>query len=647
MAALLSFIGGAVLQWRLFDLQVIRHEAQADTGKVGATRNIVWQADRGVILDRNQRLLLWNTEKESIVAHPAKVEAATEAARALEPLIGIPYETLLKRLESDKDEIFLKRHVPVELAPKISQLGLAGIDMKPEPYRHYVKGQLAGQVLGFVNIDNKGQGGIEKSEETRLAGKSVPIPVRPYGDRKAILKEDYMRGVPLRGADVVLTIDETIQWISENALYEMCEGENAKAGMAVVMDPHTGEVLAMANYPAFQPDQVGDYAQAGQMDRAKNHCITDVYEPGSTMKPFVAAAGLDCGAITPDTLIDCEGGRRYLPAKFRKTPIKDEHNMGRVPVTEVIVHSSNVGIGKIAEKIVHLDADEPNRRRLYNYWSAFGFGQKTGIELPGETPMFLYPWSKWNLNDMLVMAFGTGPVMVSPIGLAGAYCVLANGGWKVRPHIVEGYLASRHGNLYASHKDRGERVVSEEAARQVCDMLVQVVDRGTGTQAKSDWYKSGGKTGTAKKVVGGSYSQSQRVLSFAGFAPADPPKIVVVVMIDEPENLRFGGQAAAPVFRRIVDDTLAYLHVPPDGEGPQPDTKRRTREEPKTPLKPPSPVLTPRSPSPLTRAWSYPKPIGFDAEHMASEARLDRTISDRSSLYSREADSRTTRRNGQ
>ncbi len=580
MASLFCLVIVSAQLWRLYDLQVIRHKAMAEAGRIEKKRNITWKPDRGVILDRNMRLLVWNAERETLVAHPAKIKDPIAAAASLASILGISEETLVKRLSAlDREEVALKRHIPSGTAEAINRLNIEGLAFTREGTRHYLKGELAGQVLGHVNIDLQGQNGVEKAEEDSLAGKIIQVPARRLGDRKAILDFDYMREVPLRGADVVLTLDETIQWISERALYAMCEDQNCKSGMAIVMDPYNGEVLAMANYPSFRADQVGEYAQTGQMERAKNHCIANLYEPGSTLKPFVVAAGLDCGAIQPDTIIDCENGRRYLPAKYRRTPIKDEHAMGRVPVSEVLVHSSNVGIGKIAEMIEHLDPRNPTRKTFYDYLTAFGFGGRSGIDLPGETPMVLLPWQKWNLNDMLVISFGTGPLMVSPIGLARAYCVLANGGLQVHPHVVKGHVvpqmkrsdaAIRDEDFYPSRKSPSKRVVSEEAASLVRQMLVEAIERGTGRRmARSDWYKAGGKTGTAKKVVNGSYSQSRRVLSFAGFAPADHPRIVVVVMIDEPESLRFGAEAAAPVFRQIVEGTLAYMHVAPDFLAPR------------------------------------------------------------------------------
>ncbi len=545
MASLFCLVVVSALLWRLFDLQVVRHQAMAEAGRIEKKRNITWKPDRGVILDRNMRLMVWNEERETLVAHPAKIKDPYGAAALLAPMLGISSETLAKRMSAlDREEVALKRLMSPDVAAKIRGHTYDGVAFTNEGARHYLKGSLAGQVLGHVNIDLQGQTGVEKSEEERLSGKVIKVPARPLGDRKAILDFDYTREVPLRGADVVLTLDETIQWIAERALYAICEPQHCNAGMAIVMDPETGEVLAMANYPSFRAEDVGEYAEKGEMSRAKNFCITNLYEPGSILKPFVVAAGLDCGAIQPGTIIDCENGRRYLPAGFRRTPIEDEHAMGRVTVSEVLVHSSNIGVGKIAERIEKLDPQKPSKKLLYDYLTSFGFGRKTGIDLPAETGMVLRPWDKWNLNDMLVVAFGTGPVMTSPIGLARAYSVLANGGRQVHPHVVKGYVANRHGDLYPSRLSPSVRVVSEEVAGLVRQMLVETIERGTGRRnARSNLYKAGGKTGTAKKVVDGVYSETKRVLSFAGFAPADKPRIVVVVMIDEPETLRFGARS--------------------------------------------------------------------------------------------------------
>ena len=597
MAALLAVLGAAGIEARLFDLQVLKHaEPQGGVRNV-TSKSFVWNAARGLILDRNGRKLVANTEFDSLVSHPKMIVEKEKVASMLEPILGLSPDTLLSRLTYQKPaghagvanpQKAVKRRLPADavrqlrslrlsetdpdfegkrpsrINPRVEMLDLPGLALLKEPGRYYLKRQLAGQVIGWVDIDNIGRGGIELCAEEKLKGTTSTVEARRYGERRSILETDYTRVVPIRGADVVLTLDETIQWIAEKALFSFCEEHEAKAGTAVVLEPRSGEVLAIANYPSFEPEKVGDYASSGQMERARNRSVTDLFEPGSTMKPFIVAAGLESGAIDAETLIDCENGCRYVPG--RDKPIRDVHPVSVVPVTEVLVHSSNVGAGKIAERIIRTESGELNKKILHDYLTAFGFGEKCGIDLPGESRSIIRPsWQEWTLNDILVLAFGTGPVMVTPIGLAGSYCLFANGGFSVTPHVVKGYIGNRDGKLYEEKVPQGRRVLSQKTVDAVSEMLAQVVELDK-SKARSDWYKVAGKTGTAKKVVNGRYSQDHRLLSFAGFAPVKSPRIVVSVMIDEPQGLRYGNEAGAPVFRRIVDDTLAYLHVAPDLE---------------------------------------------------------------------------------
>lgn len=383
-----------------------------------------------------------------------------------------------------------------------------------------------------------------------------------------------MREVSVRAADVILTLDETIQWRCEQILFEECEKSSAKAGMVVVMDPGNGEILSLANYPPFDPGKKGEYAKRGEMSRARNNCITSVYEPGSTMKPIIAAIGLDSGAITSDSQIDCENGARW-GVRGRRLPITDEHSMGIVSVTEVLVHSSNIGIGKVAERIV----EHTSKGFLSDRLHAFGVAGRSGIDLPGESPCVLRSWENWKQNDLLVLAFGNGPVMVHALGLAKAYSVLVNGGWDVTPHIIRGYVGSRNQKEYINELDSPTRLIHQDVSDRIRKILGEVVVRGTGKKARSDWYTTGGKTGTSKKVVGKVYSQDHRVLSFIGFSPVENPEIVVAVALDEPQGYRFGGQIAAPIFKRIVEETLPYLHVPPDLPGADEDLQPIARSE--------------------------------------------------------------------
>jgi cell division protein FtsI (penicillin-binding protein 3) len=582
VAALLSILTASVLAGRLFQLQIVEGEG-LESGDRITSKTFSWTPSRGLILDRNGRKLVANTEFETLVAEPHRIGNPGRLASELGPLLGISEDTLLARLSSGQKEQAIKRKLPALAARdlrrfiQVSENGsspvqhptpVTGLKLVREPYRNYLKGSLAGQVIGHVDIDNVGQNGIERFAGKQLEGKKVNLQVRRYGERRAILESDYTRMFPIRGADVVLTLDETIQWIAEKALAEMCEESQAKGGMAIVMKPGNGEILAMANYPFFDPQEVGQYAAAGEMERAKNRSIVDTFEPGSTMKPFIVAAGLECGVIASDTPIDCENGRRYLPASIRSKPIVDEHPMGVVPVTDVLIHSSNIGAGKIAEMIVSLGVEEPDRKKLYDYLTSYGFGEKTQIDLPGEALPVLRRWEGWNRGDLLVLAFGTGPVTVTPISLARSYCLFANGGYLVTPHVIKGLIGNRDGRFYANQNTDRVLVMSPETSQEVQEILVQVVEKNPHSNARSDWYRVGGKTGTAKKVVDGHYSSDHKLLSFAGFAPYPNPEIVVVAMIDEPQGITYGNQAGAPVFRQIVDDTLAYLHTAPDPEKP-------------------------------------------------------------------------------
>ena len=603
-AALLCVAAALGLEARLFQLQILHHKQGGDVAGKITTKNFSLRADRGLIVDRNLRKMVSNAHFETLVAHPKEVRDAAALARTLAPILEVSAPTLESRLTAKREQRALRRRLPAEALyslralapaanrddPKIGEsprspqglepLGVEGLALLREPTRNYLKGELAGQVLGFVDVDNVGRAGIEKIAEAKLQGTTVTLQARRYGDRRSILEADYTRTVPMRGADVVLTLDETIQWIAERALYSHCREREAKGGMAVVMNPGNGEILAMANYPAFDPAKVGEYDARGEMERARNRCLSDLFEPGSTMKPFIVAAGLECGAIAPDTVIDCENGIRHLP-RIRPKPIRDEHPVGRVPVGDVLVHSSNIGAGKIAERIVNLDSEKPSYKRLFDRLSAFGLGDRTGLDLPGESPMVFRPsWREWTHSDLLVLAFGTGPVMVTAVGLARAYSALVNGGFRVQPHIIKGYVGNRDGRFYENKTEEKVRVLGEETSRVLRDMLVQVVERGH-SKAKCDWYRVGGKTGTSKKVVNGQYSPDHRLLSFAGFAPREDPRVVVVVMMDEPQGVRFGNEAAAPVFRQIVEETLAYLHVPPN---PEKALERLRAEEPKVAL---------------------------------------------------------------
>lgn len=593
---------------RLIDLQLLSPTVDAEVSEKKATREMPWKPRRGLILDRNHRELVRNEERVHLRVEVQLVPDRFALAKAIAPVLlreaSMDYDAILKVLTMDSRDLEPKKYREVFLLNNLSptlvetlrefqpegvakqgsryvpekpnevwrfRTPISGLVLVGVPTRNYLKKELAAQVIGFVNTENVGSMGIEKFEDEQLLAEPVKIQGIRYGDWRTIIQKDYTRGVPHRGADVVLTLDETIQWMTERALYEQCEKYLARVGVAIVMDPFNGDILAMANYPAFEADRKGAYGSVEENNlRGSNHAITALFEPGSTFKPFIVAAGLDLGVITEESQFDLEGGRRYV--RGRSKPITDVHPVrGYADVGKILIYSSNIGVGKIAEEIVGRESLQ-DRPVLHNYLKAFGFGSRTGVTLPGETSMYFNPRDpmKWSRLDILPLAFGAGPVMVSPIGLASAYCILANGGIRVPPRIIDGIAGSLDGKYYPNPIPSGERVIKQEAADSVRGLLRKVVEHEN-SKAKSEWYNVGGKTGTALKLVNGAYSEQHRLLSFAGIAPVDDPKLVAVVMIDEakrqdPNDKRrlFGNEVAAPVFKRIVEDVLAYMNVPPD-----------------------------------------------------------------------------------
>ncbi|MCA9425917.1 MAG: penicillin-binding protein 2 [Candidatus Omnitrophica bacterium] len=636
LAAIFSILAVALILYRLFDLQVAEPVVEPEVSEQRLTREMPWVPRRGLILDRNHRQLVRNDDRVTLKVELHRIQDRVAIAKALAPILerdsSLGFQEILKEIPKEaKDfkpgtygEKNLVRHLSPSAVEALKdlkipnlekqearfvqeakgeiwryRLSVPGLVLTGFPDRTYLKRQLAGQVLGFVDGENRGQCGIEMAENKQLIAKPIRIQARRYGDSRSILESDYTRGVPMRGADVVLTLDETIQWYAERALFDQCRELQAKTGIAIVVEPFNGNVLAMANYPPFEASKKGLYGTLQQNEHhSKNHAITDLFEPGSTLKPFIVAAGLDSGVITEESTFNLENGVRYIPG--RSKPIKDVHPVkGMANVSEILVHSSNIGVGKIAEVIIGPRPTMPDRKILYDYLRGFGFGGRTGIILPGETPMYFRPANPadWKYTEIMTLAFGTGPIMVSPIGLAQAYCCLANGGIRKQPRIVDGYIGNRDGKFYSDPVASGERVVSQEVADSVRHMLRDVVE-SENSQAKSEWYDVGGKTGTALKWKVDHYSKDHRLLSFAGVAPIDEPKLVAVVMIDEPTGVKYGNQAAAPVFRRIVEDTLAYLHVRPDRVPEQTPTPALTlpveeeepmmaRAEPEDPVLPP------------------------------------------------------------
>jgi cell division protein FtsI (penicillin-binding protein 3) len=415
-------------------------------------------------------------------------------------------------------------------------------------------------MIGFTGVDNEGLEGLERAYDKTLRGVSGWVLAEKDAMGRMVFPggPGFQYKMPKPGHDIVLTIDEVIQHIAEKELDAALSRSRAKGGVCIVMNPQTGEVLALSvrtngyGHPAFNPNEPQRYKPAEWRDRA----VTDAYEPGSIFKPFLAAAALEERVIHPLERLDCSAGS----IKLADREIKDAHRNGVLTFTDVIAESSNVGTIKVALRL--------GKERFFKYITAFGFGRKTGVDLPGEIPGLLRDYRLWSAVSIGEVAIGQ-EIGVTPIQMAAAYCVLANGGTLMKPYIVSEISGRGGAEGEKFGPQPGGRVITEETCAKVDSMLKRVVDIGTGQQAKPAGYTAAGKTGTAQKIDQrtGAYSKKDYVSSFVGFVPTRSPKLVILVMVDTPEGDIYGGTVAAPVFRAVAEQSLAYLQVPPDDVG--------------------------------------------------------------------------------
>jgi len=506
----------------------------------------VW---RGPIVDRNGMPLALTVEVDSVFANPSEVRDPEEAAKRLAPVLGLDARPLALRLRGDARFVWLKRLVTPAEARAVQALGLEGIHTTREPQRFYPGRQIAGHLVGFVGYDSRGLDGLEHEYDAVL--RSEPRVLRGVRDaRGRLVFTDGLGEVEApQGQRVELAIDRTIQYIAEQELQAALTAFEGRAASAVVMDPRTGEVLALANVPAFDPNRYAD----ADADARRNRAITDRYEPGSTLKMFTIAALLDAGLVAPEEQVYCEDGF-YRIGNYK---IRDAHRNGWLSLTQCLQRSSNVCLAKLAGVL--------GRRRLYEALRRFGFGERTGIPVPGETGGLLRHYSRWYDVDLAAISFGQG-ISVSNLQLATAVSALANGGMLMRPIVVRRVIGA-DGRLVAEYPPAvRRRVVSERTARLVASMLTSVTEEGgTGTEAAVAGFDVAGKTGTAQKADPrrGGYAEGKWTASFVGFVPAQDPRLVISVVVDEPLINHYGGIVAAPVFRRIAERSLRYLGVPP------------------------------------------------------------------------------------
>ncbi len=544
----------ALVALRALDLAVLRGPALARLAAMQHHQRIELLPHRGPIVDRSGDPLALSVDVPSIYVRPRELRAAGAAARlpALATALHMPPRALRAKLASSQPFVWLKRQALPREAETVARLELPGVYTVTEGRRFYPHGNLAAHVLGFVGVDSQGLEGLEQRYDRVIRGEAQYLEF----DRDARGREMFTGGVgaaPDQGNRLELTLDAAIQEATERELQSGVAAARAVGGAAVVLDPATGEVLALANVPTYNPNEPGDAADKRWRDRVRNRAITDPYEPGSTFKAVLAAAAIEEHLVTPGELFFCEHGRFQAGGRT----IHDAHPYGWLSFAEVIQFSSNIGATKVGERL--------GRDRYHRYLRAFGFGNRTGIELPGETPGIMRPVESWSRIDLATLSFGQG-VSVTPLQMSTAFAAIANGGTLLRPYVVRRIVAPGGEVVLENEPTAVRRVISTRSARTTTELLRRVVEEegGTGTKARLEEFQVAGKTGTAQKVdpTTGGYS-SKRIGSFAGFVPADEPRAVILVLIDEPSTSSYGGVVAAPVFRAIAAAVLKRLGVEP------------------------------------------------------------------------------------
>ncbi len=547
VASLLLLCIVAVLG-RLGYLQLFRHGDYLARAARQQQRTIEITPRRGSIYDRNMDPLAMSIPVDSVFAVPVDVGDPQLAAQLLSGVLGIPTEVLESKLSAAQTFTWIARKVPPDKKEAVEALNLKGIYFQKENRRIYPKRELAAHVLGFVDVDEKGLGGVEYGLDNQIRGKSEKIVVM------ADARQRWFDGVEAqreRGADVVLTLDEQIQYIAERELAAAITKTHALAGSVVVMNPSNGEILALANWPKFNPNAANEASAEARMDRA----VTALYEPGSTFKLITIAAAFDQGIVRPEEVFDCENGAVYV-AGHR---IRDHKPFGLLTVSDILAQSSNVGAIKIALLL--------GAPKFYDYIRAFGFGELTGVDLPGESKGLVRRLENWSAISIGSISLGQ-EVGVTPIQLISAVSAIANGGTLYKPHVVaelrrDNQILPAQGSLVPAEP---RRVIRPETAATLRRLMEGVVLNGTGKLAHLDGWTAAGKTGTAQKIdpATGRYSHTQLIASFTGFAPISNPAVTILVSLDSPVGEHEGGPVAAPVFKRIAEQVLPYLDVPRD-----------------------------------------------------------------------------------
>jgi cell division protein FtsI (penicillin-binding protein 3) len=559
---------------RLAQVQILRGPAYRRRARQQQERTIAVEPRRGAILDREGRELAVSVEASSVFAVPEKVADAAGEARVLSRLLRLPQREIASRLDSEHSFAWIARKVDDGTAEAVRQAGLPGVSLLPEPRRFYPNESLASNTLGYVGLDGTGLAGLEYQYDRLIQG--TPGEMRVARDARQGFYA--LATIPGReshpGASIRVTLDRDLQFIAERELARGIAETGARDGSAVLFDPESGDVLALASVPTFDPNRYAAFPPEAWRNRA----IADSFEPGSVFKVITGAAAIESGVATPTDPIDC--GQGVIQVGNFLIHDAEHERFGVIPLSEVIARSSNVGIIRVGLRL--------GPERLFAGARSFGIGQPTGVDLPGENPGILREVPRWSALSNAAISMGQ-EVAVTPIQLAQALASIANGGFRVAPRILLSSVDAA-GNESPRSAPPRQRVVSGETASAMNEILKRVVSEGTGKKAGIPGFVVAGKTGTAQKAIGHGYAKDKYVATFAGYAPADRPRLVAVVTIDEPQGKYFASEVAAPVFQRIVSRALTMLNIPPDGATlpapPPPATAIARAGRPAAPLPP-------------------------------------------------------------
>ena len=532
-------------------LQIVQAPELQQRADQQRQRVIKLAPQRGSIFDRNGDPLAVSLNAESLYADPAMIKQPKEVASQLAKLLEMPSKELAQLLAESKRFVWIKRKLDPDVAEQIRQLRIPGLQFVTEPKRYYPQSSVAAHVIGFTGLDPKGLEGIELQYDQQLQGEPGRLVSQRDARGRGLATADQLVQGGTPGQSLHLTLDRSLQYIAEKELASVVRETQAVGGTVVVMEPSSGRILAMASAPNYDPNQPGNY----RASKRRNRAVCDMFEPGSTFKPFLLAGALEEGIVRLNQKTDCENGSYVVGGKT----IRDHARFQKLTLEEMLKFSSNIGFAKLGKAL--------NRDRYYSYIRSFGFGEPTGLDLPGEVAGMIRPPSRWFEIDLAAISFGQG-LSVTPIQLTSAISAIANGGLLMEPFLVESISDSEGRTVQRQLPQVRRRVISEQTAQRVRDMMVAVTEPGgTGTKAALAGFTVAGKTGTAQKVdaVTGGYSPDKRVSSFVGFVPAENPALVISVTVDEPEGKTYGGLVAAPVFAKIAGQSLSHLNILPKG----------------------------------------------------------------------------------